>query len=367
MSALEAAEFTVIVVAGQTVIAVTLDIEGTQIGSEGTSTAEQEVFDFSIEVDIGEFLGLSSHTTGQEVVVVAGFNDRGTVEPVAETQGSSGLADFGNEAVRGEKVRGCRKLGIWPNLLETSFNLGVEITEGSSGVRVQHGGILSWVVVVDVVSGLDVVDQTVLEHVLLSEEDWQPLVVVDVVVLGDVDAAGFLEEQFVVPVGVVLLEVVGDAVVLTEQHDLHDGQSWVLVDTGISGQVADFVAGDQIALGGGVGVIWWPFVSTALDGSHATSGEGTNAGVLLIGVAVDHGEIQPRGDGGELFGRFGWVSWGTGVFAGRESTDKVDTLGSGLGVGGVILRNDDWITGGWSRSLADELAVVGTTSGSVFL
>lgn len=75
MSTLEAAELTVVVVAGQTVVTVTLDIKGTQIGSEGTSTTEQEVLDFSVKVDVGEFLGLSGKTTGQEVVVIAGFDD----------------------------------------------------------------------------------------------------------------------------------------------------------------------------------------------------------------------------------------------------------------------------------------------------
>lgn len=75
MGTLEAAELTVIVIAGQTVVTVTLDVEGTQIGSEGTSTTEQEVLDFGVEVDVGQFLGLSGKTTGQEVVVIAGFDD----------------------------------------------------------------------------------------------------------------------------------------------------------------------------------------------------------------------------------------------------------------------------------------------------
>lgn len=46
------------------------------------------------------------------------------------------------------------------------------------------------------------VQQTVFQHVVCSQNDGQPFVVVDVLELGDQHSSGFLVQGFVIPVGV---------------------------------------------------------------------------------------------------------------------------------------------------------------------
>lgn len=107
-------------------------------------------------------------------------------------------------------------------LLQSAFNLRVEVSERGCRVRVKDGRVDVGVVVVHEASLGRLVDQTVLQHVLASQKDWQPLIVADVLVLSDVDAAGFLENGFVVPLRVDALERVGESVVLTQKNDLQD-------------------------------------------------------------------------------------------------------------------------------------------------
>lgn len=72
------------------------------------------------------------------------------------------------------------------------------------------------------------------EIVVLTKDDRQPFVVVDVLIFGDDDSSSFLVESFVVPVGVDVCQNGGDSVVFSEEDDLQDGQLWVLVGTGVT-------------------------------------------------------------------------------------------------------------------------------------
>lgn len=66
-----------------------------------------------------------------------------------------------------------------------------------------------------------------------TKKNRQPLVVGDVLEGGDVDPAGLLVEALVVPVRVEGLQLLGQAVMLSHEHDLMDGELRVLVGTGI--------------------------------------------------------------------------------------------------------------------------------------
>lgn len=67
-------------------VSVALNVNGTQITSERHTATEQEMFDFDIEIDVGQFFGLRGHAATEKIVIVARFDDDWTVEPVAETQ-----------------------------------------------------------------------------------------------------------------------------------------------------------------------------------------------------------------------------------------------------------------------------------------
>lgn len=51
--------------------------------------------------------------------------------------------------------------------------------------------------------------------------------------LSDDDASAFLEEALVVPTGIELDELIGDAVVLSHPDRVHDGQTDLLVDSAV--------------------------------------------------------------------------------------------------------------------------------------
>lgn len=96
----QAAELTEIVVAGQTMISVSLNVNGTKITAERTVSSEQEVPDLRVEVDVGQLLGLGGQPTGQWVVVVVNFDDRRSVEPVAQTKWTDASPELRDEAGR---------------------------------------------------------------------------------------------------------------------------------------------------------------------------------------------------------------------------------------------------------------------------
>lgn len=67
-----------------------------------------------------------------------------------------------------------------------------------------------------------------------TEEQGQPLVVGDELVLADVDPPRLLEEGLVVPVRVQVLQDAGEAVVLAQKHHLQQRQLGVLVDADVT-------------------------------------------------------------------------------------------------------------------------------------
>lgn len=89
VSSWKSAELSEIVVAGQTMISVSLNINCPKISTERTIASEQEVLDLWVKVEIGQLFGLSGQSSGQWVVVIVHFDDRWSIEPVTQTQWSN--------------------------------------------------------------------------------------------------------------------------------------------------------------------------------------------------------------------------------------------------------------------------------------
>lgn len=101
MCALQSAELPEVVVAGESVVTITLDVQSLQVHSEGLILTEQEVLDLRVDVFVRILLGLSHHTTVQ--VIEFGLDDDGSVEPVAHSQGIGAGTVLGEETKGGEK------------------------------------------------------------------------------------------------------------------------------------------------------------------------------------------------------------------------------------------------------------------------
>lgn len=183
-------------------------------------------------------------------------------------------------------------------LLESPGDEGVEEPESGRGVFVQDGRVDVLVVIVH--ESLGVVKDLVLERVLQADEDREPFVVGDVLVLADVDLPGFLEDRFVVPVGVELGEGVGESVVLSEEDDLEDGQLAVLIDADVAGEVARFVVGLDRAGACFVNRCWRPFSPSANLRAEFSALESPNLGVHHVVVAVDDRKVQEVVDSCQL-------------------------------------------------------------------
>lgn len=82
--ALQSAELPEVVVAGQSVVTVTLNVQSLQVHSEGLILTEQEVLHLRINVDVCVLFGLCDHTAVQ--VIELGFYDHGAVQPIAEPE-----------------------------------------------------------------------------------------------------------------------------------------------------------------------------------------------------------------------------------------------------------------------------------------
>lgn len=80
-------------------ISVPLDVDGSQISTEGVVSLEKELCDFAVEELIAVSLRLSAHSSGKVVEVVALFDDGRSVEPVAQSDGSSRLTVLVDESV----------------------------------------------------------------------------------------------------------------------------------------------------------------------------------------------------------------------------------------------------------------------------
>jgi len=104
------------------------------------------------------------------------------------------------------------------NLLELSLDGRVEVSECGVSVSVYDTGVDVLFVIISESFGL--VQQTVFQHVVCSQNDGQPFVVVDVLEFSDQHSSGFLVQGFVVPVWVDVRQHRGDAVVLSEEQDL---------------------------------------------------------------------------------------------------------------------------------------------------
>jgi len=103
----------------------------------------------------------------------------------------------------------------------------VEVSESRVSVRVYDARVHVLFVVVGVAFAL--VQQPVFQHVVGAQKDREPFGVVDVLEFGDQYSSGLLVQRLVVPVRVDVRQHRGDAVVLPEEQDLHDGQLRVLV------------------------------------------------------------------------------------------------------------------------------------------
>lgn len=331
----------------------------------GNHSKFQVIFTYlSVKVNIREFLRLSGMAPSQGVEVITDLNNTRTVEPIAQGQRAKDLTQLGQQT---EKYYICIFLGGPKSnqySLQTSFDLRVEISECSRSMFVQNRRINVGIEVVHIAALGRLVDQTILQHVLSAQEDGQPFVVTDLLVLGNVDLASLLEEGAVIVVGIQGSQVIRNPVVFTEQNGLKNGQTWVLVDTDITGSVAHFAGIHGIAVTGYIPGKWQPLGSISLLHNHPTTLELTNVAVLLNGVSIDQREIQVGGDHGQLF------SWTTAVLAVgvtiRQCSHKVETLSSHLGVGRIM----GWHNDGEARLVgsvqANQATVIRATPSGMF-
>lgn len=118
------------------------------------------------------------------------------------------------------------------SLLELSLDGRMEVSESGVSVSVYHARVHVLLVVVGEPFGL--VQQTVFQHVLGAQDDRKPFVVVDVLEFGDQYPPGFLVQDLVVPVRVNVRQHGGDAVVLSEEQDLQNGQLRVLIGSSVA-------------------------------------------------------------------------------------------------------------------------------------
>lgn len=249
-------------------------------------------------------------------------------------------------------------------LLESALDLRVEVSEGGGGVRVEDWRVDVWVVVVDEASLCGLVDKSVLQHVLATQKDRQPFVVADVLVLSDVDATSFLEQSFVFPLRVDALESVGKSVVFAEKDNLKNGESWVLVESGVTAEVASFLWSLHVARGSRVRILWRPVVSAAVLDQHSSAGEGSDRAILLLRVSVDQRQVHVGSDNGELLGGSVLLRSLAVVVSVGQSTDKIHALDVGLGVGWVVLWHNNWIAS-CMLPTGDQFSVICATSGRV--
>lgn len=113
----------------------------------------------------------------------------------------------------------------------------MEVSESSSSMRVQNRRINVRVIVINISPLRSLVNQAIFQHILPTQEDRKPLVITNVLILSNVDATSFLEDHFVVPLWIDALKVISDPVVLTEEDDLKDCETWILVNSDIATEI----------------------------------------------------------------------------------------------------------------------------------
>lgn len=163
----------------------------------------------------------------------------------------------------------------------------MEISERSRRMFVQHAWINVRIIIVDIAAAGCLVNQAILFHILASEEDRQPFVVADLLVLSNVDLACLLEERAIVEVRIQCGKSVRNAIVLTQQYRLQNGQSRILVNTHIPSSVANLAGVDCITVTSDITRQWQPLGPVALLDNHAAALELTYVAVLLYRVAID--------------------------------------------------------------------------------
>lgn len=151
------------------------------------------------------------------------------------------------------------------NSLKSSFDLRMEVSKCGRCMWIENGWIDTTIVIIYVTSRLNLIDQTILDHIRYAQKYRQPFVVRDLLSLCNIDSSCFLICQFVIPVRVDLLEYISDSIVFTHQNDLQNGQSRILICSHITGAVTDFIDTLCIAWGWCVLRWWWPFITSSFN------------------------------------------------------------------------------------------------------
>jgi hypothetical protein len=121
----------------------------------------------------------------------------------------------------------------------------------------------------------------------LTEQNWQPFRVNDVLQFSDEDTASFLEDDLIGPSRVESGQLLGDAIVFTHPQGVHQSQLWLFSGSGISGKEA--------GVGGASG--WNGQQRSTVNGWHfeLTPGERAKRRGGGVVTSIDGGCIQPVG------------------------------------------------------------------------
>jgi len=241
----------------------------------------------------------------------------------------------------------------------------MEVSESGRRVLIQHRWINVGIEIVDIASGWSLVDQPVLQHVLATQEDGQPFVVTDLLILGNVDLSRLLEQRAIIVVWIQCRQGVRNAIVFAQQDRLENGQSRILIDPHVSGTVAHLTGINGITIAGHISREWQPLGSVTLLHNHPASLELTDIAVLLNGVAIYQREIQVRSDHRQLLCRSTLVL--TVRVPIRQSAHKVEALSAHLGVSRIVRWHNNGETGLVGGVQANQATIVGaTTCGMLF-
>lgn len=110
---------------------------------------------------------------------------------------------------------------------------GVSEAECSSGELVGHAGVDSLVIICAVTVLLSGKPEAT--HGFTTDDEWQPLIVCDVLDLSDYNPPCFLEDVIVTPVRVELRQRFSNTVVFSCEKKVHGDERDVLIDTNVTG------------------------------------------------------------------------------------------------------------------------------------
>ena len=285
-----------VVIGGKTALATTDTIEGEEVDTATLGANEDDVADGISELSVN-LLALSVQEAAEEVLLATeGEGERsgeGTTELTSIREGRSREARGAKDARRNRE-----ELGAVGRVEHDVVGDGrVAIAEGGDR-ELNSGGALS-VALVALVPAEDV-------EVGRGGDNGEVLLGNDLLVLGNVEAAGVLEEIVVGPSGMGGSEGGGDPVVLAEEDSGHEGQTNVLVhatvtsgkDAGVGnsqsgddGQTSDSLGGELVGEheGDGAGE---DSVGAGLELAASRVAHGSEVGVA---VAVELRQVEPRG------------------------------------------------------------------------